>query len=84
MTTKDDQAAAIKETYGVVMDQVYLDLDSRHIAGERHVRVLSTVSKPDQACCASCDPEGKHPRKTTWIRFDRLANPRLYRLVRTV
>lgn len=80
MLDKDAQAKQVAEQFGIEMDQVYLDLDPRE-KGQRFVRVLSTVSKPDKACCARSTRDGRQPGKTLWISFVRLSNPKIYQKV---
>lgn len=74
---KEAQAKKIAETFGIELDQVYSDNDPRE-GGVRFIRVLSTVSKRDKACCARSNRDGSQPGKTIWIRFDRLSNPKLF------
>jgi len=66
----------VLETYGIAPDQIYLDND-RRMTGRR-VKVLGVTTKTNKASCSTCRIDGKLVGSTLWIKFERLANKRLF------
>lgn len=57
--------------------QIYLDNDKRSTYARR-IKVLDVNSKPGKAKCSTCNSNGSLIGNTLWIKFERLANKRLY------
>lgn len=78
MDTKTELEATILLHYNIAPGQIYRDLDPRMTG--RQVKVLGVTLKRGKASCANF-AGGRTIGKTVWIRFDRLANKRLFALV---
>lgn len=76
----DEVEAQVFAKHGIKPRQIYIDNDSRERAIGRRVMVLSVTKKADKAACASCSSDGKVICQTTWIKFERLANKKLFTL----
>ena len=67
---KEETEAEIFSKYGIAPRQIYQDNDKRE--SHRRIMILGVTAKDGKASVASCDGQGGHWGKTSWIRFDRL------------
>jgi len=76
---KEQLEQQIKETYGIEVNQVYLDRDKRMYSGNRKIRVVGVCFKEGKATCEHyIDSQWKSGLPVTYISFKRLSNKKLF------